>query len=856
MNYLFSLLLGGWLLFTGMPAWPQSVNPAIPVEPGVSAALAARRAAILRNIRYDLSFRIPVEKDSAVLVTESLQFDLSTRETLMLDFRQQDSHLDKIDVNGQSFTADIQNEHILVPTTLLRKGHNTIRLRCKNLHPPLNRNNDFCYTLLVPDRARTLFPCFDQPDCKAVFNLSLTTPAGWRAMANGPLKDTAMEGRYKSWRFLPSDRISTYLFAFAAGKFSEVAGSPDGRAMHFFHRETDSSKLRLSMDPIFRIQADAIRFMQDYTGIVYPFQKFDFVAIPDFQFGGMEHPGAIQYKASTLFLDSGATRDQLIARSNVLSHETAHMWFGDLVTMTWFNDVWMKEVFANFMADKISNVTLPDGKYDLKFLTDHYPAAYSVDRSGGAHPIRQTLDNLKDAGSLYGNIIYHKAPIVMRQLEWLMGADNFRDGLRDYLKTYAGGNASWPDLIRILSRHSSANLEGWNSVWVNGAGRPVITCQADSVNGNITGLDIRQVGEDGSGRIWPQQFGIALVYDDHVDTMTVRMEGAVAQLPMPAGKKYPRGILFNADGHGYGVFPVDPALLSIVPTLPDPVMRTAAYINLYENMLNGRSMDPRRLLELDRKAMTGEKEELALNVLLDHLSAIYWRYLPDQARDSLAPALEDDIWQTLQNAATPSLKKSLFRTYTNIVVSRAGVDRLYNIWKDQQPPAGVKLAEEDYTGLAAALAVRAYPGQESILRQQLSRIQNADRRLRLQYLLPALSNDTAERDRFFNTLKTEAGRKKEAWVLIGLSYLHHPLRTDYSKKYLPATLALLEEVQRTGDVFFPQSWLQASFAWHRSEFAAATVRNFLKDHPDYNPKLRAKILQAADNLLRLFNNIQ
>src|SRR6202012_3089969 len=124
---------------------------------------------------------------------------------------------------------------------------------------------------------------------------------------------------------------------------------------------------RLSLDSVFRIEGQALEFMEHYTGIPYPFEKLDLIAIPDFQFGGMEHVGAIQYKAGTLFLDSGATREQFIGRSNLLSHETAHMWFGDMVTMTWFNDVWMKEVFAHFMADKISNVTLPDGNYELKF---------------------------------------------------------------------------------------------------------------------------------------------------------------------------------------------------------------------------------------------------------------------------------------------------------------------------------------------------------------------------------------------------------------------------------------------------------------------------------------------------------
>src|SRR5258708_26483987 len=155
--------------------------------------------------------------------------------------------------------------------------------------------------------------------------------------------------------------------------------------MRFVFRYTDNIKIRLSLDSIFRIEGQALQFMREYTGIGYPFQKFDFVAIPDFQFGGMEHPGAIQYKASTLFLDSGATREQFISRSNLLSHQTAHMWFCDLVTMSWFNDVWMKEVFANFMADKIGNLTLHDNNYDLKFLTDHFPAAYRVGRTPGAH---------------------------------------------------------------------------------------------------------------------------------------------------------------------------------------------------------------------------------------------------------------------------------------------------------------------------------------------------------------------------------------------------------------------------------------------------------------------------------------
>jgi aminopeptidase N len=328
--------------------------------------------------------------------------------------------------------------------------------------------------LFVPDRARTVFPCFDQPDLKATFTLTLRIPEQWKALANGALKDSIVKDGQKTYHFKTSDLLSTYLFAFAAGDFRQTEGLVSAFKTSFLFRETDTAKLNKSIPEIFTIHTDALKYFQEWTGIPYPFQKFGFVAIPDFQFGGMEHPGAIQYKASSLFLDNGATKDQINARNNLIAHETAHMWFGDMVTMNWFTDVWMKEVFANFMADKSNADAGGTDEFDLKFLVDHFPAAYNVDRTAGSNPIRQDLDNLKDAGSLYGNIIYHKAPVMMRQLERLMGAEMFQKGVREYLKKFAGGNASWPDLINILGKYAPVDLQTWNKVWVNETGRPLI----------------------------------------------------------------------------------------------------------------------------------------------------------------------------------------------------------------------------------------------------------------------------------------------------------------------------------------------------------------------------------------------
>lgn len=140
----------------------------------------------------------------------------------------------------------------------------------------------------------------------------------------------------------------------------------------------------------------------------------------------------------------------------------------------------------------------------MKFLVDHFPAAYGVDRTTGSNPIRQELDNLKDAGTLYGNIIYHKAPIMMQQLERLMGKDKFKQGVRAYLKKFANSNASWPDLISILDKYAEADLQTWNKVWVNEPGRPVVDYTIEKKGDKIGRFIIKQAAEYGRERIWPE----------------------------------------------------------------------------------------------------------------------------------------------------------------------------------------------------------------------------------------------------------------------------------------------------------------------------------------------------------------
>ena len=416
----------------------------------------------------------------------TLRFALQAPHRVVLDFAQPREHVRAVRAGRADVAFSFQNGHLTIPAGATRAGQNELSIDFIAGEESLNRtDDDFLYTLFVPARAHLAFPSFDQPNLKARYALSLTLPEGWEAVANGAER----ERRSGTIHFVETEPLPTYLFGFVAGKFSIETATRNGRTFRMFHRETDPVRLSRNRDVMFDQHAAALAWLQEYTAIPYPWGKFDFVMIPAFQFTGMEHAGAILYNTS-LFLDESATQQQLLGRASTIAHETAHMWFGNLVTMEWFSDVWMKEVFANFMAAKVVNPAFPTLNHDLRFLLAHYPGAYQIDRTAGANPIRQPLANLNEAGQLYGPIIYLKAPIMMRQLELMLGEAALRDGLREYLKKYAYGNATWLDLVAILDAKTPENLVAWSRAWVEEQGRPEFRTTLRTGPRGITGLTL------------------------------------------------------------------------------------------------------------------------------------------------------------------------------------------------------------------------------------------------------------------------------------------------------------------------------------------------------------------------------
>jgi aminopeptidase N len=844
------------LAFVMIAAASCGEPPAAPdPEPGIDVALAHQRATSLHDVRYDLTFDIPLAPADPIHGRAVVRFTRSRDAgPLMLDFAPGQDAIRSIAVNGGRSRARAVNGHIVVPARELREGDNTIDLAFRAGDAPLNRTADFLYSLFVPARAHLTFPCFDQPDIKARFTLTLSVPGTWEALGNGAELARDAEGDRLRIRYAPTEPIPTYLFAFAAGAFSVETTERDGRTFRMLHRETDAAKVERNRDRVFDLHAAALTWLQDYTRRDYAFGKFDFLLVPSFQFGGMEHPGAIFYNAASILLDESATESQHLGRASLIAHETAHMWFGDLVTMRWFDDVWMKEVFANVMAAKIVNPAFPGVNHDLRFLTAHYPAAYAVDRTAGTHPIRQELTNLNEAGSLYGAIIYQKAPIVMRQLERLMGADVFRDGLREYLQRFAFGNATWLDLIAILDARTDHDLVSWSRAWVEEGGRPTIA--VDMEGGRAETLVVRQSdSRRDRGLRWTQQIELVAGTRGATRTLPLTLDRERVQITDARALGRLDFVLPTGGGLAYGDVVLDDRsrsnLIAEISRLTDPLTRGAAWVALWEEMVGGR-LPPGSFVDATLTALPRETVEQNVQLVTGYLGEAFWRFLSDSERAGRSEAIERTLRAGLARASSSSLKSTYFSALRQVITTPTGVAFLERVWRREETIPGLTLAEADEVRMALDLAVRGIPSAASVLDEERARIQNPDRKARFEFVLPAVSAHVATRDAFVASLAHVENRRREAWVVEGVSYVHHPLRATSAERHIRPALDLLVEIHRTGDIFFPHNWLDATLRGHTSANAAAIVRTFLNEHQDLPPRLRRLVLQSADTLFRLW----
>ncbi|MFW5724942.1 MAG: M1 family metallopeptidase [Bacteroidota bacterium] len=822
-------------------------------QEGVSKELARYRARHIYDVKYELQFNIPGQKALPVTGNAKIHFKpLKARHGVILDFTPGEDNIQSIQVNGQETQYMIMSGHIYIDANhLVPRQNNIVDIDFTSTDQALNRSDDFMYTLFVPDRASTAFPCFDQPDLKAQFSLSLNIPGNWNALSNGKETSSQLSGGRKQIEFATDQPISTYLFAFTAGDYQVLEETRNGRTLRMLHRETDLQKMGKNAQRIFDWHFTSLAWLEEYTGIPYPYEKFDMAIIPGFQYSGMEHPGSIWYRDSRLVLDENPPLTRLISKANLIAHETAHMWFGNLVTMQWFDDVWLKEVFAGFMADKVVAELFPEANHQLQFMLSHYPRAYSIDRTQGSHPIKQELANMKMAGTLYGPIIYNKAPIIFEQLEEIMQPTNFRAAVKEYLLTYSHGNADWDDLVTIFDKHSTQNISAWSNAWVYGRGMPEVDYSVVKDNDSVFHLTIMQSSPNNQKLVFSQLLSGKAIAGNKSFTTEFFIDSHE-----PYTEEYPPGqnpdlVMLNARGRGYGYFrmkdqDIDFAMNNI-QQIDDENLRAALALNMHENFLNG-NIGTQLYFDFLPDAIWNETNQQLQSYLLSNLEQVCMNFLPYQQDPVYSEKVESVLWNSLLREEVTA-KELFFDTWIKLARSKDHTDKMIQLYEGAMTLEGFTLSEQNRSQLALEIAMR-HPGHEGILQKELEKLENPDRKRRFEFIIPAVSQNKEIRTAFFESLKKAENRNPEPWVLEALYFLHHPLHEGQGMEYIPESLNLLEEIQRTGDIFFPQNWLHATLRNYNDQQVAEMVKQYLEGNPELSENLRLKVYQAADIIYR------
>jgi aminopeptidase N len=542
---------------------------------GIPRELARERAALISDVRYQLSFALDAKFPTVAAGHEELQFSLKEPRAVLLDYR--DGVANRVWVNGQEVTwPAADGDHLLLPARTLHAGDNKVEIAFTSQIAPAGKpliryedrddGTEYVYTLFVPMDASMAFPCFDQPELKSKFRLTITAPQDWTVISNTDSERESVSGAMKETVFAETKPISTYLFAFAAGHFRklESPGSPG-----LYVRQSKLERARTEAPEVQQIAKQGIDFLATFFSQPFPFSKYDMVLIPGLAYGGMEHAGATFLREESVLFRTAPTHTDRIGRDLLVLHELTHQWFGNLVTMRWFDDLWLKEGFAQYMAYHTLAELKPEENIWKRFYETIKPAAYAIDVTKGTTPIYQDIPNLKDAKSAYGAIVYSKAPGVLKQLTYVLGNEHFRDGLRLYLKEHAYANAEWNDLVHAFERTSGQSLEKWAEMWIKHRGMPQVDVQWSCDADKISRLTVTQHDVLNEGTLWPIATLVALHYPKQAPVVRFRAQFDSTEMEVTAarGAVCPEFVFANDLDYAYGRFLLDPQSREVVMRL-------------------------------------------------------------------------------------------------------------------------------------------------------------------------------------------------------------------------------------------------------------------------------------------------
>ncbi len=608
---------------------------------------AEERKNLIGDIRYSL--HMDLTDNEKLWGKTEIRFQLTSINEISLDFENGDiSNLEINSVKALNSPAFFEGS-IKLPIANLKIGDNTVIVEYSK---PYSRNGSglhrfqdpqdnsiYFYTQFEAFHANKVFPCFDQPDLKANFQLNLKTPKDFKAISSTTPKILS-NGEQLNFIFPASKKFSTYLFSIIAGPYSEWSSNYKSIPLRLFARKSMAKFVK--SDEWFQITRQGFQFFEDYFSVPYPFEKYDQIIVPEFNAGAMENVGAVTF--SERFLTRGEiTRNQREATANVILHEMAHMWFGNLVTMQWWNGLWLNESFATYMASLAQFQATEFTESWITFFQKMKIWAYKEDQLTTTHSIEANVADTNEAFTNFDGITYGKGASVLKQLAFYVGENNFRKGVRDYLKLNSYKNANLSDFLASIEKSFGKELKSWSSEWLEKKGLNEIQADFTCLESRISEFKILQENSKNSDVLRSHKTKIQLMYFSKTGLrinagMDSEYGGSSTNLAKLKGQECPIFVFLNSEDLDYVKFRIDPISLNnldvVLKNLTDKELLTKSVIwAAYWDMVLDGKISIATYADFARKHMESEKNERILRFVLptihsdsgiSYYSSLFW----------------------------------------------------------------------------------------------------------------------------------------------------------------------------------------------------------------------------------------
>ena len=629
---------------------------------------AAQRSEIIKVQSYKIDLDVTTGAETFLVKTTIKFAGLKPGSTTFLDCV--GKRVISAKLNGADFDPKFDGETIFLPAIA---ADNTLEIEHEGIYSNsgegLHRfvdpadNEVYLYTQFETGDARRMYACFDQPDQKATFTISTITPKHWAVISNYGIESAKdLDGDRKHTQFATSQVISTYVTAIVAGAYTSVHDEYKGEKtipMGIYARK--SFFQYVDAENIFEVTKQGFAYFEKTFGLAYPFGKYDQIAVAEYNWGAMENVGCVTFHEDVLIFRSKVTERSYISRASTIHHEMAHMWFGDLVTMKWWQDLWLNESFAEWASYMAVSESTKYKNAWTEFNSVRKNWAYRADQLSSTHPIAVEMKDLDDVRTNFDGISYAKGASVLQQLVAHVGRDNFIAGLRKYFAKHAYANTELSDLITELEATSGKDLTAWVATWLRTAGvntlRPVIALDGDKYASVAVKQEVPLIPA-GSKELRPHRLYIGL-FDIKGDALTRResievdIAGDLTEIKELAGKKAADLLLINDKDQTYAKLRFDDRSVATMKKylgqLDDSLARGLIWASLWDSTRDG-ELSASDYIEIALNALKGETDISMITATFTQIDTAIWAYLAPKNRDAVRLSVANTAQELLAGA--------------------------------------------------------------------------------------------------------------------------------------------------------------------------------------------------------------